>query len=157
LFLFRVSLTIPANDKTPIMHSFLLPWLIAHPRRQMTVTEGPMFRILSVGNDSTLLESRAALLRYTGAEVDSADVLTARSAAMLRKYDLLLLCQSVPLRDAAELHEICRFRAPQVKTLLLGADIREDAMQINVDGRLNSLDGPTALINEVSGWMRRTR
>jgi DNA-binding response OmpR family regulator len=116
-----------------------------------------MFRILSVGNDSTLLESRAALLRYTGAEVDSADVPAARRAAMLRKYDLLLLCQSVPLRDAAELHEICRFRAPEVKTLLLGADIREDAMQINADGRLNSLDGPTALINEVSGWMRRTR
>jgi DNA-binding response OmpR family regulator len=121
----------------------------------MRVAEGNMFRILSVGNDSTLLESRAALLRYTGAKVDSADVLTARSAAMLRKYDLLILCQSVPMRDAAELHEICRFRAPQTRTLLLGADIREDAMQINADGRLNSLEGPTALINEVSGWMRR--
>lgn len=114
-----------------------------------------MFRILSVGNDSTLLESRAALLRHTGARVDSADVLTARSAAMLRKYDLLILCQSVPLRDAVELHEICRFQDPHTRTLLLGADIRDDAMQINADGKLNSLAGPTALINEVSGWMRR--
>ena len=100
-----------------------------------------MFRILSVGNDSALLESRAALLRYTGAIVDSADVPTARSAALLREYDLLILCQSVPLRDAAELHEICRFRAPHTKTLLLGADLREDAMQIHADGTLNSLEG----------------
>jgi hypothetical protein len=114
-----------------------------------------MFRILSIGNDSVLLASRAALLRYTGATVDSADVLTARSAAMLRDYDLLILCQSVPMREAAELHEICRFRSPQIRTLLLGADIREDAMQIDADGRLNSLAGPTALIIEVSGWMRR--
>ena len=114
-----------------------------------------MFRILSVGNDSTLLESRAALLRYTGAKVDSADVLTARSAAILLEYDLLVLCQSVPFGDAAEFHEICRFRAPQTKTLLLGAEVREDAMQINADGRVNSLEGPTALINEVSRWMRR--
>ncbi|HTF65948.1 MAG TPA: hypothetical protein VK638_24990 [Edaphobacter sp.] len=114
-----------------------------------------MFRILSVGNDSSLLESRAALLRYTGAKVDSADVLAARSAAMLRRYDLLILCQSVSMRDAAELSEICRFRGPETRTLLLGADIREDAMQINADAKLNSLEGPSALINEVSGWMRR--
>jgi DNA-binding response OmpR family regulator len=121
----------------------------------MRVAEGNMFRILSVGNDSTLLQSRAALLGYTGAKVDSADVLNARSVAMLRRYELLILCQSVPMRDAMELHEICRFRNPQSRTLLLGADMREDAMEIDSDGRLNSLEGPTALINEVSGWMRR--
>jgi hypothetical protein len=47
-----------------------------------------MFRILSVGNDRMLLESRAALLRYAGAEVDAADVQAARSTAMFRRYDL---------------------------------------------------------------------
>jgi hypothetical protein len=119
------------------------------------MAEGNMFRILSVGNDRTLLESRAALLRYTGAEVDSVDVQAARSTAMFRKYDLLILCQSVSMLDADELSEICRFRCRETKVLLLGADIREDETQINADGKLYSLEGPTALIDKVSGWMRR--
>jgi DNA-binding response OmpR family regulator len=119
------------------------------------MAEGNMFRILSVGNDRMLLETRAALLRHTGAEVDAADVQAARSTAMFRQYDLLILCQSVPMLDADELSEICRFRCPETKILLLGADIREDETEINADSTMCSLEGPTALIDKVSGWMRR--
>jgi hypothetical protein len=57
----------------------------------MRLAEGYMFRILLFGNDSPLLESRAALLRYTGAKVDSADVLTARSAGGSQRTDAVVL------------------------------------------------------------------
>jgi hypothetical protein len=112
-----------------------------------------MFSILSVGNDPWLLETRAAVLRYTGAEVDSADARSARRAVILHRYDLLILCHSVSMEDASDLKQMCRSHWPESRTLLLGADIRSDAKPIDSDSTLRSLEGPVALIKEVSGWM----
>jgi hypothetical protein len=113
-----------------------------------------MFRILSVGNDPCLLATRAAVLRYTGAEVDSADARSARRAVILGRYDLLILCHSVSTEDASDLKHMCRSYWPESRTLLLGSDIRRDAKPIDSDSTLRSLEGPVALIREVSGWMR---
>ena len=113
-----------------------------------------MFRILSVGNDPRLLATRAAVLRHTGAEVDSVDARSARRAVILRRYDLLILCHSVSMEDASDLKQMCRSYWPDSRTLLLGADIRRDAKPIDSDSTLRSLEGPVALIREVSGWMR---
>jgi hypothetical protein len=112
-----------------------------------------MFRILSVGNDPWLLETRAAVLLYTGAEVDSADARSARRVVILRRYDLLILCHSVSMEDASDLKQMCRSYWPESRTLLLGADIRRDAKPIDSDSTLRSLEGPVALIRKVSGWM----
>jgi hypothetical protein len=112
-----------------------------------------MFRILSVGNDPCLLATRAAVLRYTGAEVDSADARSACRVVILRRYDLLILCHSVSMEDASDLKHMCRSYWPESRTLLLGADIRRDAKPIDCDSTLRSLEGPVALIREVSGWM----
>ena len=113
-----------------------------------------MFRILSVGNDPRLLATRAAVLRYTGAEVDAADARSARREVILHRYDLLILCHSVSMEDASDLKQMCRSYSPESRTLLLGADIRNDAKPIESDGTLRSLEGPIALIREVSAWMR---
>lgn len=121
------------------------------------MAEGQIFRILSVGNDPGLLASRAAVLRYAGAEVESADVPTALSSAMLRRYDLLVLCHSVSTHAADELSEIFRVHWPESKILLLGADIREDVTPIKFESKLSFQEGPAALINKVSGWMRQAR
>ncbi|HEV2645088.1 MAG TPA: response regulator [Acidobacteriaceae bacterium] len=57
--------------------------------------------ILLIGDDQTLQQTRAAVLRTIGAETVLADTRSAMAAQSQRLFDLLLLCHSVPEEVAA--------------------------------------------------------
>ena len=75
--------------------------------------------ILCVGGDIQLLETRAVVLRQTGAEVRCAPSSKALAALESQPFDLVVLCHSVKSDEARQIYETAHRRLPSAQVLRL--------------------------------------
>ena len=73
-----------------------------------------MRTILLVGEDALLLESRALLLRSTGAETITASTYQFARESTAEEVDLVVLCHTIPAALRAEMSEDARRRWPDI-------------------------------------------
>lgn len=93
-----------------------------------------MAAILSLGEDAFLLETRAAVLRRTGAEVVSANLASALPYLETRCFDIVVLCHSVPVHLCRTLGEIIQQNWPATRLLRLStARAWEEAEPAGID------------------------
>jgi hypothetical protein len=78
-----------------------------------------MAAILSIGEDAFLLETRAAVLRRTGAEVVNTNIVSALSYLETRCFDLVILCHSIPIHLCRTLGEIIQLNWPATRLMHL--------------------------------------
>lgn len=79
--------------------------------------EKPMPAILLIGEDECLLETRAAVLRLTGADLAQADPSAALPLLHRRLFDLVIVCHSVPEHVCQTLSSIIRDNWPHTRIL----------------------------------------
>jgi len=94
-----------------------------------------MAAILSIGEDAFLLETRAAVLRRTGAEIVNSNIISALSRLETRCFDLVILCHSVPVHLCRTLGEIIQLNWPATRLMHLST-VRvweESEIQAGVD------------------------
>lgn len=89
--------------------------------------------ILLIGEDEFLLETRAAVLRSTGAEMVCTDVSQAIPALERKNFDLAILCHSIPGPVCQTLVEVIRQNWPSIRILLVSA-VRSWEMEERADG-----------------------
>jgi hypothetical protein len=75
--------------------------------------------ILSIGDDVFLLETRAAVLRTSGAEIVSSDVSAALPYLERRSFDVVIICHSIPMHLCHTLAEIIHQNWPATRLLRL--------------------------------------
>ena len=78
-----------------------------------------MSKILLVGEDLMLLETRAAVLRSTGAEILCADPVSAFAVQQEHECDVVVLCHSLREDICAALAEAVRRHWPKTRILLV--------------------------------------
>jgi CheY-like chemotaxis protein len=76
-----------------------------------------MFSILVVGLDHTLLATRAAVLERMTADVIVASPETALSELSQRRFDLAVLCHSLPVADAIKVAETAHAASHPVRVI----------------------------------------
>ena len=101
------------------------------PRKQ----EDLMPAILSIGDDVFLLETRAAVLRTTGAEIVSSDASSALPYLERRSFDVVIICHSIPTHLCHTLAEIIHQNWPATRLLRLsvGRDWEEAEVLAGTD------------------------
>lgn len=80
-----------------------------------------MSGILLIGEDDFLLETRAAVLRPTGAETVCSNVSSAIPLLEHRVFDVAILCHSIPDHLCQTLTEVIRQNWPSTRVLLVSA------------------------------------
>jgi DNA-binding response OmpR family regulator len=81
-----------------------------------------MSTVLLIGEDLTLLETRAAVLRSTGAEILCADPVSSFAVQQERECDLVVLCHSLREDICVALAEALRRHWPKTQILLVIPD-----------------------------------
>jgi len=81
-----------------------------------------MAAILLIGEDSVLLRTRAAVLRKTGAQIETSDPRSALVTQSEKQCDLVLLCHSLSEARAASLAMSIRKQWPRTKILQVSSD-----------------------------------
>jgi hypothetical protein len=107
-----------------------------------------MLTILSVGEDLSLLRTRAELLRKTGANVLSSTGLAADRFIAEWEFDAIVLCHSVRDEDARRIAKAARGRSVLTRILLLSPD-RPPAVE-TADAVLNAAFDPGGLLRSVT-------
>jgi len=94
-----------------------------------------MAAILLLGDDAFLLETRAAVLRTTGAEILTSDLSAALTYLEGRCFDIVILCHSIPTHVCYTLAGIIRQNWPATRVLRLSAarEWEESEALIGVD------------------------
>ena len=77
-----------------------------------------MNKILAVGDDFELLDTRAAVLRLTGAEVEIASGREAPEHIEAKTFDVVVLCHSLSDVDVARIVEQVRRTRPGTRILM---------------------------------------
>jgi DNA-binding NtrC family response regulator len=78
-----------------------------------------MARIVLVGEDSSLLATRAEVLKRTGASIACSSARRAKSVMDEEVFDILVLCHSVADAVATDLIQYARGRWPEAKILMV--------------------------------------
>jgi hypothetical protein len=124
----------------------------------LSKTDGPTVAILCIGEDAQLLETRALLLRSTGAEVHcstSDQILQSQlqfsvQSSEQRSYDLVVLCHTIEQAKARSITECAHRRVPPLQVLLLKpiSTTRRERIGIDVDAVV--IVEPASLLNVVT-------
>ncbi len=106
-----------------------------------------MSTILSIGNDTQLLQLRSAVLRQSGyTVVEICNPHIALSGFLRTTPDLVLICHTIdPQRQAILIHDI---RAFARKTPILSLDVRHP--ELEADTVVSSIDGPRKMLLAVA-------
>jgi CheY-like chemotaxis protein len=83
-----------------------------------------MSTILLIGEDEFLLQTRAAVLRGTGADILCSDVASALSLLDKQVFDLVILCHSIASHVCETMVQIIRQNWPVTRVLQVSA-VRE--------------------------------
>jgi hypothetical protein len=97
--------------------------------------------VLCVGGDAELLETRAAVLRDTGSEVQCTLSSLALAVIESRSFDLVVLCHSVRQDEAKQFYEAAHrrlattqvLRLNRVRGWLAGSDCKSSDREVNTD------------------------
>jgi CheY-like chemotaxis protein len=116
-----------------------------------------MKKILAVGEDSSLLATRAALLNTTGASVTCCNSRGFASVHDADLFDLAILCHSLEHAARRAITREIHRRSPLTFILLLASeDDLPDSMACNADAILVSPQ-PDQLLRTTAALMERSR
>lgn len=95
-----------------------------------------MPKILLVGQDSRLLETRAAVLARLQATVVSRDLAESLEILERETFHLVVLCHSLSEKQAHEITGVIRQRWPTTKILLVASNLSQERFHkgMEVDG-----------------------
>ncbi len=105
-----------------------------------------MSRILLAGSDFRLLETRAAVLAKTGAEVLSRNSRGTLEILDRDAFDLVILCHSLPQPDAALIVAKVHEKRPGTKILMVTSNLDMYGMRPDSDVDATSLPEPGRLV-----------
>lgn len=105
-----------------------------------------MSRILLAGSDFRLLETRAAVLAKTGAEVISRNTKETLGILDRDAFDLVILCHSLPDTDAAVIVAKTHEKSPGAKILMVTSNLDMYGMRPPGDVDATSLPEPGHLV-----------
>ena len=134
-----VSPSFESEESTPLTGPRAKP---ANPRRPS--------RILSVGDDRLLLYSRRLILETAGYAVESVRGDVVIEEALLRRFDLVLLCHTIDEEVVGHIVEASARIAPQ--TSLLQISPLDNPFRNRANPALVSAD-PAALLTAVAGQL----
>jgi hypothetical protein len=113
-----------------------------------------MSTVLLVGEDRALLETRAALLRTTGAETLCSGSATALAVQASREFDLIVLCHTLSSQSCLAITAATQARWPQTRILqITPARFWDHSPTISVDA-VTSAD-PERLIDRTNELLAR--
>ena len=108
-----------------------------------------MSKILLIGNDFSLLTTRAAVLAQTKARLTCCNALEAGQVLQGKSFDLVVLCHSLTRTEAEEIAERTHRILPGAKILMVSSASSQDPPKgIGFDGMVSS--GPAGLIRRAS-------
>lgn len=81
-----------------------------------------MHKILAISDDESLLTTRAAVLRKTNAQVTTATARQAKKILKSRKFDLVVLCQSLDVDETIEIASLAHHQTIAVPVLCVVAN-----------------------------------
>jgi CheY-like chemotaxis protein len=105
-----------------------------------------MSRILLAGSDCRLLETRAAVLAKTGAEVVFHNTHEALAVLDRDVFDLVILCHSLIESEAAAIVAKVHEKAPGTKILMVTSNLDTYGMRPGSDVDATSLPEPGHLV-----------
>jgi hypothetical protein len=109
-----------------------------------------MRSILQIGNDLTLLSTRAAVLRLTGASVIAASADEAIDILHREHFDLLVFCHTVSLQEREKISLAARKLNMNVRVLNV---LRSSAIGLAPD---ETVSDPTRLVVKVTETLQNT-
>ena len=115
-----------------------------------------MSRILLAGSDCRLLETRAAVLAKTGAEVVFHNTHEALAVLDRDVFDLVILCHSLIESEAAVIVAKVHEKAPGTKILLVTSNLDTYGMRPGSDVDATSLPEPGHLVALASQLLKAT-
>ena len=115
-----------------------------------------MLAILLIGEDEFLLETRAAVLRSTGAEMVCTDVSAAIRMLERKKFDVAVLCHSISGSACQTLVEVIRQNWPSTRILLVSAG-RSWEMDARPEGVEVCMPDPERLIERTVELLGRRK
>jgi CheY-like chemotaxis protein len=103
-------------------------------------------KILLAGQDPRLLSTRAAVLKKTGAEVVSCNASEALQLMELRRFDLVVLCHSLPAGEAEMIADSSRKHSDKTRVLLVTSGARPESLGDTAKFDAVALPDPARLI-----------
>jgi hypothetical protein len=107
-----------------------------------------MSAILQIGEDEFLLETRAAVLRTTGAAVVSAEISSALSVLERQVFDIVILCHTIPEPVSRTLADVVHQNWPVTRLLQISV-IREWEQSGELEGLDLCPPDPERLIEHI--------
>lgn len=109
-----------------------------------------MPKILLVGQDSRLLETRAAVLAKIKATVVCQE--PAESLEILEReiFDLVVLCHSLTEKQVGEVTDVVRRRWPKTKILLVVSNLSQERFHKGIEFDATSSPEPNRLIRRTA-------
>ena len=115
-----------------------------------------MSAILLIGEDEFLLETRAAVLRPTGAETVCSNVSSVMPLLESKPFDLAILCHSVPDHLCQTLTEVIHLNWPSTRVLLVSA-VRDWEQETTATGVETCPPDPERLIERTIELLGRRK
>jgi DNA-binding response OmpR family regulator len=113
-----------------------------------------MPKIVLAGHDLHLLESRAEVLKRTGAEVFCCTGRMALKVVTTGKPDLLVLCHTLPHEEAEAIAKRVYMCSPETKVLLVVSQVLADRPYEDAKFDSTSLPEPSRLIARTTELLR---
>ena len=110
-------------------------------------------RILSIGRDEDLLESRAGVLRLTGREVRSATPSQAKTVAAGETFSLVVFGHTLSDKELEDLVSYFRQASPQTRLLVTCVDTRPECMERLFDAAVQTAEGPAVLVQAAAALL----
>lgn len=107
-----------------------------------------MTAILQIGEDAFLLETRAAVLRTTGAAVISSEILSALEVLERQVFDVVILCHTIPEHVSRTLADVVHQNWPATRVVQISA-IREWEQSEELEGLDLCPPDPERLIEHI--------
>ncbi|WP_348270089.1 hypothetical protein P8936_06735 [Edaphobacter paludis] len=114
-----------------------------------------MSKILLAGNDFRLLATRGAVLSKTHANVTCCNALETMQLLESETFDLVVLCHSLDVMQAAEITERVHQRLPKVKVLLVASEVESDLLSSSIPFDTISSPEPKDLIARTSELLKQ--
>jgi hypothetical protein len=108
-------------------------------------------RILLVGNDRTLLTTRASIVntRWSAENTFPKDVL---SVLGQKDFNLVILCHSLEPKESESLIRLVKENFPEIRILALEKS-RGTASHLEVDATAVSVEGPTEMFTQIEALL----
>lgn len=109
-----------------------------------------MPKILLVGQDSRLLETRAAVLAKVQATVTCQEPNDSLGILECEMFDLVVLCHSLTEKQAGQITDVVRGRWPKTKILLVVSNLSQERLYKGIEFDGTSSPEPSRLIRRTA-------